>query len=166
MIRDEKHTVHCQGFYFWGDAQVLGYGRLKKMVKLKETLNKNQRLPCWCWSHVLLFFLQQFMRFVLLLLLHNSGKFAIPHDTMLLLLRILHLILFKLLQRQSELSISGRADLRFVQNRFFMIYFWPSISKSCPPRAAKMKQGLRPYWWHIENPYFIDGLIWVFSMSG
>ena len=78
-------------------------------------------------------------------MLHHSGKIAIPHDHLFLLLQILHLILFNYLQRQGELSIYGyirgvfwwdrdgnrhlsllrRADLPFVQNGFVAIYFQP-----------------------------------------
>ena len=85
------------------------------------------------------------MRLVLLLLLYHGGKIAIPHDHVFLLLHILHLVLFKLLQRQGGLGISGdihiafwwvrdgnrrlslgkRADLPFFKNRFVAIYFWP-----------------------------------------
>ena len=42
-----------------------------------------------------LFFLHQFLRFVLPLLLHHSGKLAIPRDHLFLLLQILYLFLFK-----------------------------------------------------------------------
>ena len=63
-------------------------------------------------GHGPLFFLHQFLRFVLLLLLYHSGKLVIPHDHVFLLLQILHLVLFKSLQRQGELSISG--DIRVV----------------------------------------------------
>ena len=83
------------------------------------------------------------MRLVLLLLLHNSGKLATPHDHMFLLLHILHLILFKFLQLQDELNISGdirvvlwwardgnlhllflgRADIPLVRIGFVAIYF-------------------------------------------
>ena len=71
----------------------------------------------------MLLFLHQLLRFILLLLLHNSGKLAILHDYMFLRLQILHLVLFKSLQRQRELSISGRADLPFVWNRFVVTIF-------------------------------------------
>ena len=143
----KKHTVHFQGCYFLGDAQVVGYGRLKKIVQGKDTLNKNQSLPCRHWCCGLMFFLHWFLRFLPLLVFHDSGKLAIPHDNMFLILHILHLVLFKLLQRQGELGISGRSDLPFVWNGFVAIYFRPSVSKSCPPRAATMQQGLRRYWW-------------------
>ena len=149
MIREEKHTVHSQGCYFWGDAQVLGYGVLKKIVQGKYTMNKNQRLSCWHWWHGLLFFLHQFLRLVLLLLLYHSGKIFVPHYHLFLLLQILHLVLFNLLQRQCELSISGdsrvvfcwdkdgnhrlsflrRADIPFVRNGFVMIYFQPIFDR-------------------------------------
>ena len=135
----------CQSCWFWRDAQVLGYGILKKMVQGKDTLNNNQSLTCQSWWHGLLLFLHKFLRFVLLLLLHYSGKIAIPHYHMFLLIQILHLVLFKLLQRQGELSISGdihvvfwwaryvncrlsflkRSDLPFVRNGSVAIYFWP-----------------------------------------
>ena len=59
-----------------------------------------------------MFFLHRFLRLVLLLLLHHIGKLAIPHDHVLLLLQILHLVLFKSLQRQGELSTYG--DIRVV----------------------------------------------------
>ena len=74
MIREEKHTVRFQNCYFWGDSQVMGYGRLNKMVQVKDTLKKNQGLPCWSWWHSPLFFIHQFMRLFLLLLLYHSGK--------------------------------------------------------------------------------------------
>ena len=108
-------------------------------------LNKNQILPCWCSCNGPLLFLHQFLRFVLLLLLYHSGKLAIPHDHLFLLLQIMHLVIFKLLQRQGELSIFEnirvvflwsrdgsyrltflrRADLPFVRNIFVAIHFRP-----------------------------------------
>ena len=123
----------------------LGYGRLKKNAQGKDTLNEKQILPCWHWCHGPLLFLNRFLRFVLLLLLHNSDKLAIPNDHLLLRLQVLQLFLFKSLQRQGELSISGRADLPFVQNGYFAIYFWPSVSKSFPPCAVTMRRGLRHF---------------------
>ena len=144
MIREEKHTAHRQGCYFWGNTQVLRYVRLKKMVQEKDTLNEKQSIPCWSWCHGLLLFLHQFMRFVLLLLLHHSGKLAIPHDHMFLLLHIILRVLFKSLQRQGDLiiwysrvvlwlardgnhwlSFLRRAYLPFVRNVFVAIYFQP-----------------------------------------
>ena len=115
------------------------------MVQWKDTLNNNQSLTCWRWWHAPLFFLHQFLRLFLFLLLYHSGKLTIPHYHLFLLLHILHLVLFKLLQSQGELSIYGdscvifwwdiygnhrlsflkRADIPFVQNIFFAIYFWP-----------------------------------------
>ena len=112
------------------------------MVQGKDALNKNQSLPCWRWCHGPLFFFHWFLRFVLLLLLHHSGKLAIPRDH---LLQILYLILFKSLQHQGKLSISGDirvvfwwardgnrrlsflgiSDLPFVRNGFVTIYFQP-----------------------------------------
>ena len=171
MIREEKYTVHCQGRYFWGDAQFIGYGRLKKMVQVKYMLNGKQSLFCWRWCHVPLLFIHQFLRFVLLLLLHHSVKITIPHDHMFLLLQIIHLLLFKLMQSQGELIISGDSRVFFWWardgNRAYhfwgeLIYyffgtvllryiFWPSVSKSCPPRAATMQQWLRRYWWKAET---------------
>ena len=85
------------------------------------------------------------MRLVLLFLLYHSGKIAIPHYYLCLIIQILHLFLFKLLHIQGDLSISvdirvvfwwdiyvnfrlssmRRADLPFVRNGFFAIYFWP-----------------------------------------
>ena len=65
------------------------------MVQEKDTLNKKQSLPCLCWCHGLLFFLHQFLRLVLLFLLHHSGKLAIPHGHLFLLIQILHIVLFK-----------------------------------------------------------------------
>ena len=84
-----------------------------------------------------------YLSFVLLLLLHHNGKLSIPNDNMFLLLKILHLVLFKSLQRQDYPRISGdshvvfwwdrygnhrlsflrRADLPFVWNGFFAILF-------------------------------------------
>ena len=123
----------------------MGYGRLKKMVQGKETMNKNQSLLCQrCW-HDLLFFLHQFMRLVLLLMLYNIGKIFIHHYHLFLLIHILHLVLFKSLHLQGELIISGdsrvvfwwatdgnhrlsflkNSYLSFVRNGLFAIYFWP-----------------------------------------
>ena len=123
----------------------MGHGKLKKMVQVKDTLNNNQSLPCWRWWHGALLFIHQFLRLILLLLLYYSGKINIPHYHLFLLIHILHLVLFKFLQRQGKLSISGdihvvfwwdrggnlclsflkRADLPFVWNGFVAIYFWP-----------------------------------------
>ena len=83
------------------------------------------------------------MCLVLLLLLYHSDKIAIPHYHLFLLLQILHLVLFKSLQHQVELSITGDIrvvlwwdiygnrrlsflkidDLPFVRNGFLAIYF-------------------------------------------
>ena len=135
----------AQGCYFWRDTQVLGHGRQKKMVQGKDTPNNNQSLPCRHWWHGPMFFLHSFLCLVLLLLLYHSGKIDIPHYHMFLLIQILHLVLFKSVQRQGELSISGyihyafwwardgnnrlsflkRADLPLVRNGFVAIYFWP-----------------------------------------
>ena len=147
----KKNTVHCQGCYFWGDSQVMGYVRLKRMVQEKYTLNEKQILPFRHWCRGPLLFIHQFLHFVLLLLLHNSGKLDIPHDNMFLLLHILHLLLFKSLQYQGKLSISGRSDLPFVWNGFVAIYFWLSVSKICPPLAATMQRGLRRYCCQVET---------------
>ena len=77
-------------------------------------------------------------------MLYQSGKTTTPHYHLFLLLKILHLVLFKLLQYQGELSISGyrqivfwwvrygnrplslmkRSDLLFVRKVFVEIYFW------------------------------------------
>ena len=123
----------------------MGYGRLKKMVQGKDTLNKNQSLTCQHWWNGPLFFIRRFLRLVLLLLLYHSGKIVIPHYHIFLFIHILHLVLFKLLQPQGELSISGyirvvfwwyiygnhrlsfmkRDGLPFVRNGFVAIYFWP-----------------------------------------
>ena len=87
----------------------------------------------------------KFLRLVLLLLLYHSGKIAIPHDHLVLLLQILHLVLFNFVQLQGGMSISGdscvvfwwarygnhqlsflkRADLPSVWNGFVAIYFLP-----------------------------------------
>ena len=110
-------------------------------------MNKKQSLPCRSWCHGLLFFLRLILRFVLLLLLHHSGKLVIPRDHLSLLLQIFHLIHFNSLQFQGKLSISGdsfgvfwwdidgnyglsslrRVNLQFVQNGFITIYFWPTL---------------------------------------
>ena len=94
-------------------------------------------------------FLNWFQRFILLLLLHNSGKLVIPHDCLFLILQIMHIFLFKSLQRQGELSIYGdscvvfwwarignrrlsflrRADIPFVRKGFVAIYFWPIFDR-------------------------------------
>ena len=104
----------CQSCYFWRDAQVLGYGILKKMMQGKDTLYKNKIHPCWRWWHWPLLFLHRFLRLILLLLLYHSDKIAIPHYHLFLLLQILHLVMFKSLQRQGEMSIS----------RYNRVVFW------------------------------------------
>ena len=76
------------------------------MVQGKNTLNEKQSFHCRNWWHGPLLFLHQFTSFVLLLMLHQSGKLAIPHDRVFLLIQILHLVLFKSLQRQGEMRIS------------------------------------------------------------
>ena len=87
----KKNTIHCQGCYFWGNAQVMGYGILKKKVQGKDTMNEKQRIPCRYWCHGTLFFLHKFLRFVLLLMLENSGKLTIIHDNLFPLFQTLHL---------------------------------------------------------------------------
>ena len=119
------------------------------MVQGKYTLNENQSLPCWHWLHGPMFFLNRFLRFVLLLLLHHSGKLTIPHDHLFLLIYNLHLFLFKLLQTQGELRISGdicvvfwwarygnfrlsflrRDNLPFFRKGFVEICFWPIFDR-------------------------------------
>ena len=115
------------------------------MVQGKYTQREKQRLPFRRWCRGPLFFLHWFLHFTLLLLLHHNGKLAIPHNHLFLILHIFHLVLFKLLQIQGELSISGdsrvvfwwardgnhrlsllgRAGLPFVRNGFVAIYFQP-----------------------------------------
>ena len=154
------------------------------MVQVKDTLNKNQSLTCRCWWHGPLFFLHRFLRLVLLLLLYHSGKITIPHYHLFLLLQILHLVFFKSLQRQVELSISldscvvlwwardgnrrlsflKRADLPFFRNGFvanlFLTYFCPSVSKICPPGTATMRKWLRHYWWQVNTFWDIELWYW------
>ena len=134
-------------------------------------MNEKQIITCGPCYHGPLFFLHQLLRFFLLLMLHHSDKLAIPHGHLFLLLHILHLVLFKFLYSRGELSISGDshvvflwdidsnsrlsflriADLSFVWNGFVVIYFLQLVSKSCPPRAATMRQGLRFYWWQVNT---------------
>ena len=80
-------------------------------------LKEKHILPCWLLCHGLLFFLHQFLRLVLLLLLHHSGKIAIPHYHLFLILHILHLYLFNFMQRQCELIISGDSCVVFWWDR-------------------------------------------------
>ena len=163
MIHEENNTVRWQGCYFWGDAQVLGYGILKKVVQGKDVLNKNKSLPFRRWLRGLVLFLCQFMRLVLLFLLYHSGKIAIPHYHLFLFLQIPHLVLFKSLQRQGDMSISRdsrvvfwcdrygnlrlsvlkRADLKFVRNGFlrstfdlFLSVSFEKLSSWCCNNAA------------------------------
>ena len=123
----------------------MGYVRLEEIVQGKDTLNKNQSVTFWRWRHGLLFFIHWFIRLVFLFLLYHSGRIAIPHYHMFLLSQVMHLVLFKSLQRQGEMSISGdirvvlwwsrdgnhclsflkRADQPFFCNGFVAIYFWP-----------------------------------------
>ena len=151
MIREEKYNVNCQGCYLWTYAQVLGHGILKKIVQGKDTLNKKRSLPCQRWCRGPLFFLHLFLLFILLLMLNDSGKLAIPNDHLFLLLHIMHIVLFKSMQRQGKLIISGRADIPLVWNGFVEIYFLQSVSKKSPPSAATMQQGLSRYRWQVET---------------
>ena len=154
------------------------------MVKVKDTLNKNQSLPCRHWWHGPLLFLHQFLRLVLLLLLYHSGKIAIPHDHLVLLLQILHLVLFNFMQIQGGMSISGDicvvfwwyrygncrqlflkiSDLPFFLERIscnqFLTYFCHSVSKSCHPGAATMRKLLRRYWWQVNIFRYIGLCHW------
>ena len=154
------------------------------MVQVNDTLNNNQIPPPWRWWRGLMFFLHRFMRLVLHLMLYHSGKLTIPQDHVLLLLQILHLFLFKSLQRQSDLRISGdsrvvfwcardgnrrlsflrRADLPFVRNVFFcdlfLSYFHPSVSKSSPSGAATMWRWLRRYRWQVNTFRDIEPCHW------
>ena len=61
---------------------------------------------------------------------------------------------------QSCLSFLRRADLPFIWNGLVAIYFWPSVSKKNPPRAATMQQGLCPYWWQLKT------LCWYMALNG
>ena len=140
------------------------------MVQGKYILNNKQSPPYLCWCHGLLFFFHQFLCFILLLMFHHSGKLAIHHDNILLLLQILHLVLFKSLQYQGGLRISGdshffwwagdgnrrlsflmRADLPFFRNGFVVIYFWSSVLKSCPPCAETIRRVFHCYRWQVNK---------------
>ena len=111
----------------------------------------------------LLLFLNQFMCFFLLFILHHSEKLAMSHYYLLLLLQILHRVLFKSLQHKGELSISGDSRIVFWWDRdgnhayhfwgdlihhFFgtnvlrSVYFCPSVAKSYPPRAATIRRAI------------------------
>ena len=161
---------------------------MKKMVQGKDTLNKNQSLPCQSWWHGPLLFLHQFLRFVLLLLLNYSGKLAIPRYYMFLLLQILRLFLFKSLQRQGDLRISGDSCVVFwglkmaigaynsggelIYHLFgtnfwdlFSSYFWPSVSKSFPRCDTKIRQGLRHYRWQVKIFWDIELCHWPLRWS-
>ena len=154
--------------------------KTEEMVQGKVTLNKNQSLTCRCWWHGLMFFLHRFQCFVLLLLLYHSGKLAIPHYHMFLLLQIMHLVLFKSLQHQGEMSIYGdscvvfwwaidgnlhlsfmkRADVLFVQNRFVAIYFWPiSVRQLRKNFLLVLKQ-------YVDYCVVISGRWTPFNISG
>ena len=105
----------------------MGYVRQNKMVQGKDTLYDKKILPCRRLLHVPLLFLHWFLRFTLLLLMHHSGKLTIPHDNVFILLQILHLVLFKSLQRQGELSISSDSHVVFWWDRDGnrrLIYHW------------------------------------------
>ena len=98
------------------------------MMQGKDTLNKNQSLPCRRWWHGPLFFIHRFLRLVLLLLLHHSGKIAIPHYHLFLILQILHLALFKSLQR----LLRSIFDLFFVhQFRNFVLLVLQQCGDDC-----------------------------------
>ena len=144
------------------------------MVQEKDTLNKKQSLPCWSWCHGPLFFLRWFLRFVLIFLLHHSGKITILRNRLFLLLQILNLIIFKLLQRQGDLNTSGdiravfswdrdgyhhlsfmrRSDLPFFWNRFVAIFFYHYFQKVVLLVLQQCVWGLRSYWWQVN--IFID----------
>ena len=101
----------------------MGYGRLNKMLQGKDTPNEKQILPCHSGCHGPLLFIHQFMSFVLLLLLHNSGKLAIPHDHLLLLLWIIFdrqfrkVVLLVLQQYGKDCVIIGGRLKTFVDRR-------------------------------------------------
>ena len=59
-----------------------------------------------------MFFLRNFLCFVLPLLLHHIGELATPRDHLFLLPQFLHLVLFEPLQQKGELSIT--VDSRIV----------------------------------------------------
>ena len=133
--------------------------------------SKPPLLALMSWPAIFLF---QFLQFVLLLLLHHSGKLAIPHDYMLLLLQILHLFLIKSLQRQGGLIVSEdirvffwwaryrniclsflrRAYLLFFWNEFVAIYFWPVSKKFTPPAI------MRSYPWKVNTFQYIGLCHW------
>ena len=140
----------------------MGYVRLKKVLQGKDTLNNKKSPSCWHWCHGPLSFLHIFLRFFLLLILQHSGKLTIPHDNVFLFLHILHLALFKFLHHKVELIISGDIHVvfgwardrnraycfwghliyHFFRNGFFAIYFWPSVAKICPLRAAPVQKAV------------------------
>ena len=150
------------------------------MMQWKDTMNKKQSLLSWCWCHGPVLFLHQFLWFFLSLLLHHSGKLAIPHNHLLLLLHILHLVLFKYLQRQANLSISG--DIRIVfwwdrdDNRAYhlwgdLIYhlFGTDLLRYIFDRQFQKiysfwcKNATRIVFLSVagRNPSLMDGFIWV-----
>ena len=126
---------------FEGTPKFWGMEVWRKWCKERTRWTRSKGFPVGVHDMSQYYFSIYFLRLVIFLLLYHSGKIAIPHYHLFLLLEILHLVLFKSLQRQDELSISGdsrvvfwwardgnrclsflkRADLPFVRNRFVAV---------------------------------------------
>ena len=150
------------------------------MVQGDDTLNKKQSRPCRHLCPGLLLFLNHFFCFFLLLLLNHSGKLAIPHDHILLLVQNIHCVLFNSMQDQVNMSISvdihivfwwaiygnrsyhswgdliyllfGTDFLQSIFNRYFQ-FFFSSCCNNETIIALLLVVG--------RKPSLMDGLIWV-----
>ena len=134
-------TYHSRGeliYHFFKTAF------LQSIFDLSSSESFEKLSSLWFNNAVMIVLLLARWLFLLFLLYHIS-KSVTPRYHMFLLLHILHLFLFKSLQRQGELSIYAdghiifwwdrdgnyrlsflkRADLPFVRNIFFAIHFWP-----------------------------------------
>ena len=159
----------------------MGYGRLKKMVQGKDTMDEKQSFPCRRWCHGPLLFLHQFLRFVLLLLLHHSGKITTPMIICYFFSRFCtssssSLCSAKASWASMDISTlsSGGIETAIVDYHswweliyhFFGTYLLQSIfdrqfQKICPPHAATMRRGLHHYRWQVKTFQYIGLCHWA-----
>ena len=144
----------------------MGYERLKKKVQGKDTPNNKQSLPCRRWYRGPLLFIHLFLRFVLLLLLNNSGKLAILHNHLLLLLQIIHFALFKFCSAKASRASMGEliyhlfgTDLLWSifdrQFRKVVLLMLQQYSKDCVVAGGSFKPFI--YRWAYMGAFYIWG---------
>ena len=91
-VNDSRRKTYCtfsKVVTFEEMPKFWGMENRRKWCKERTNQMRSKTFPERSWFHGLTFFIHQFMSFVLLLLLHNSGKLTIPHDHILLLLQII-----------------------------------------------------------------------------